>query len=77
MERRHQMERTRDDAIGLEAETEAETEMIGRGGPPGSKQLAVLESVVAALESGKQVPKATVRRAREALRLLRHQVLAE
>jgi hypothetical protein len=67
------MERTRDDAIGLEAEAE----MIGRQGPPGSKELAVVESVVAALESGKQVPKATVRRAREALRLLRHQVLGE
>jgi hypothetical protein len=67
------MERRRDDTIGLEAETE----MMGRQGRPGSKQLAVLESVVAALESGEQVPNATVRRAREALRLLRHQFQAE
>jgi hypothetical protein len=66
------MERGRDDTIGLEAETE----MAGRQGPPGSKQLAVLESVLVALEGGDQVPKATVRRAREALRLLRHQLLA-
>ena len=65
------MERGRDDTIGLEAQAE----MIGREGLPGSKQLAVLESVIAALESGEHVPTATVRRAREALRLLRHRFL--
>jgi hypothetical protein len=65
------MERGRDDTIVLEAAAE----MIGREGLPGSKQLAVLESLVAALESGEPVPKATVRRAREALRSLHHQVL--
>ena len=67
------MERRKDETFGREAVDE----MVERAGLPGAKPLAVLDAVIASIENGEAVSKATVRRAREALRALHHQVLGE